>query len=145
MAGNPLTDPDWAANTTDQVVRLVDNVKSKTTKPAVMAARGLVFGLLAAFLGLFALVLLLVGTTRGLQAAIEPLTDQASRRVHQLLRDRRHPLHRRCRAVQEAQRRLEHRLIARVARSGMPDTASTFITLHRRCRATLPDAGRLLH
>ena len=72
MAGNPLTDPDWAANTTDQVVRLVDNVKSKTTKPAVMAARGLVFGLLAAFLGLFALVLLLVGTTRGLQAAIEP-------------------------------------------------------------------------
>jgi uncharacterized membrane protein YedE/YeeE len=77
MAGNPLTDPDWAANTTDQVVRLVDNVKSKTTRPAVMAARGLVFGLLAAFLGLFALVLLLVGLTRGLQAAIEPVSNQA--------------------------------------------------------------------
>ena len=77
MAGNPLTDPDWAANTTDQVVRLVDNVKAKTTKPAVMVARGLVFGLLALFLGMFAVVLLLVGLTRGLQAAIEPLTDQA--------------------------------------------------------------------
>jgi hypothetical protein len=76
MAGNPLTDPDWAANTTDTVVRLVDNVKAKTTKPAVMVARGLVFGLLAIFLGLFALVLLLVGLTRLLQAAIEPLTDQ---------------------------------------------------------------------
>jgi hypothetical protein len=77
MAGNPLTDPDWAANTTDQVVRLVDNVKSKTTKPAVMAARGVVFGLLAAFLGLFALAMLVIGMTRGLQLAIEPLTDQA--------------------------------------------------------------------
>jgi uncharacterized membrane protein YedE/YeeE len=77
MAGNPLTDPDWAANTTDQVVRLVDNVKSKTTKPAVMAARGLVFGLLAAFLGVFALVLVIIGLTRGLQAAIEPFSNQA--------------------------------------------------------------------
>ncbi len=76
MAGNPLTDPNWAEATTEQVVKLVDNVKAKTTKPAVMVARGLVFGLLAMFLGLFALVLLLVGLTRGLQAAIEPLLDQ---------------------------------------------------------------------
>jgi len=77
MAGNPLTDPNWAEATTDQVVKLVDNVKAKTTKPAVMAARGLVFGLIALFLGLFALVLLLVGLTRGLQAALEPLVEQA--------------------------------------------------------------------
>jgi hypothetical protein len=76
MAGNPLTDPDWAANTTDTVVRFVDNVKAKTTKPAVMAARGLVFGFLAVFLGVFALVLFLVGVTRGIQAIIEPFTDQ---------------------------------------------------------------------
>lgn len=71
MPGNPLTDPNWAADTTDTVVRVVDQVKSKTTKPAVMAARGLVFGILAAFLGLFALVLLLLGLTRGLQAALD--------------------------------------------------------------------------
>lgn len=77
MAGNPLTDPNWAEATTEQVVKLVDNVKAKTTKPAVMAARGLVFGLLAIFLGLFALVLLLVGLTRGLQAAIEPLANES--------------------------------------------------------------------
>ena len=76
MAGNPLTDPNWAEATTEQVVKLVDNVKAKTTKPAVMAARGLVFGLLAVFLGIFALVLLLIGLTRGLQAALEPLVDQ---------------------------------------------------------------------
>lgn len=75
MPGNPLTDPNWAADTTDTVVRVVDQVKSKTTKPAVMAARGLVFGILAAFLGLFALVLLLVGLTRGLQAAFDAGLD----------------------------------------------------------------------
>ena len=77
MAGNPLTDPNWAEATTDQVVKLVDNVKEKTTKPAVMAARGLVFGILAVFLGIFALVLLLIGLSRGLQAALEPFVDQA--------------------------------------------------------------------
>ena len=77
MPGNPLTDPNWADDTADVVIRLVDSVKSKTTRPAVLVARGLVFGLLALFLGLFALVMLLVGLTRGLQAAIEPFLDQS--------------------------------------------------------------------
>ena len=82
MAGNPLTDPNWADATTDQVVKLVDNVKAKTTKPAVMAARGLVFGLLAIFLGLFALVILLIGTTRGIQALLEWLLVTKGRSVY---------------------------------------------------------------
>ena len=77
MAGNPLTDPNWAESTTDQVVKLVDNVKAKTTRPAVLAARGLVFGLLALFLGLFALVLFLIVLTRGIQVGIlEHFMDQ---------------------------------------------------------------------
>lgn len=68
MPGNPLTDPNWADDTTDTVVRLVGTVRDKATKPLVYAARGLVFGLIAAFLGLFAVILLLIGLTRGLQA-----------------------------------------------------------------------------
>ncbi|MEM1332239.1 MAG: hypothetical protein AAGG08_02175 [Actinomycetota bacterium] len=77
MPANPLTDPNWAETTTDQVVKLVDNVKAKTTKPAVMAARGLVFGVLAVFLGLFALVLALIMLTRGIQVGIlEHVMDQ---------------------------------------------------------------------
>lgn len=77
MPGNPLTDPNWAETTTDQVVKLVDNVKAKTTKPAVMAARGLVFGLLAIFLGLFAVILLIITLTRGIQVGIlEHFMDQ---------------------------------------------------------------------
>lgn len=75
MPGNPLTDPNWAADTTDTVVRVVDSVKAKTTRPAVLAARGLVFGILAAFLGLFALVLVLIGLTRGIQNALDALVD----------------------------------------------------------------------
>lgn len=71
MPGNPLTDPNWADDTTDTVVRLVATVRDKTTRPAVLAARGLVFGVLAAFLGLFALVLVLLGLTRGLQALLD--------------------------------------------------------------------------
>ena len=68
MPGNPLTDPNWAAETTDTVVRVVGNVREKTTTPAVHAARGVVFGILAAFLGLFAFVLLLVGLQRAIEA-----------------------------------------------------------------------------
>ena len=83
MPGNPLTDPNWADDTTDQVVKLVDSVKAKTTRPAVLAARGLVFGLLAIFLGLFALVLLLIGLTRGLQVGVfDHVFDDHERSVY---------------------------------------------------------------
>ncbi len=71
MPGNPLTDPNWADDTTDTVIRLVGTVRDKATTPLVYAARGLVFGLIALFLGLFALVLLMIGLTRGLQSALD--------------------------------------------------------------------------
>ena len=75
MPGNPLTDPNWAAQTTDTVVRVVDNIKAKTTRPAVLAARGLVFGLLAVFLGLFAVVIALIMLTRGFQSILDAVVD----------------------------------------------------------------------
>ncbi|RLE24139.1 MAG: hypothetical protein DRJ50_05065 [Actinobacteria bacterium] len=71
MPANPLTDPNWASETTDTVVRLVDTVRDQTTTKVVYAARGLVFGLIAVILGLFALVIALVGMMRGLQALLE--------------------------------------------------------------------------
>jgi formate-dependent nitrite reductase membrane component NrfD len=77
MPANPLTDPNWADETTDTVVRLVGTVREKTTTPVVYAARGAVFGLLAVFLGLLAVVLLLITSTRMIQAALEPVTNQA--------------------------------------------------------------------
>lgn len=71
MAGNPLTDPNWPAELADTVVRVVGTVKEKTTKPAVRVTRGIVFGLLATFLGVVALTLFLIGLTRGIQALLD--------------------------------------------------------------------------
>ena len=70
MPANPLTDPNWATETTDKVVRVVDTVRDQTTTKVIYAARGLVFGLIAVILGFFALVIMLVGMMRGLQALL---------------------------------------------------------------------------
>jgi uncharacterized membrane protein len=56
---------------TQTIVEGIDKVRNRTTKPIVMIARGLVFGLLIAFLGVMALVLLLVGLSRGLINLLE--------------------------------------------------------------------------
>lgn len=71
MAGNPLTDPRWAADLADRIEQIVGNLREKTTVPLVRLARALVFGLLAAFLAVTALVLAVVGATRGLQALFD--------------------------------------------------------------------------
>ena len=52
MAGNPISDPEFPKKTVDFIDRVVGAIRDRTTKPLVMAARGLVFGLLAAFLGI---------------------------------------------------------------------------------------------
>ena len=71
MPSNPLSDPNWAPQLADTIERVVGQVRDKTTKPIIMVARGLVFGLLGAIVGLLALVLLLIGVLRALQAVIE--------------------------------------------------------------------------
>lgn len=70
MPGNPLTDPNWAPDLANQITAFVGNVRDKTTNNAVKAVRGVVFGLLGLFLGLVAVVLLLVIATRGLQSLL---------------------------------------------------------------------------
>ena len=74
MAANPLTDPNWATETTDRLVTFVDGVRSQTTQKVVYAARGLVFGVLAAILGTFAVVIALLALLRGVQALLELAT-----------------------------------------------------------------------
>ena len=68
MPGNPLTDPNWAPDLADQITEFIGNIRRRTTDNAVKVVRGVVFGLLAAILGIVALVLLIVCLTRGLQA-----------------------------------------------------------------------------
>ena len=60
MPGNPFTDPNWAADIADTIERVVATVRDRTTKPLVTASRAIVFGLLAAMLGVVAVTLLLI-------------------------------------------------------------------------------------
>jgi hypothetical protein len=71
MPGNPLTDPNWASDTTNKIVRVVSTVRDQTTTKAVFAARAIVFGIIAAFLGTFILVISVIGLMRGLQALLD--------------------------------------------------------------------------
>jgi hypothetical protein len=55
---------DWPAQATDTIVNLVDQVRAKTTGPAITVARGLVFGIIVGVLGVVAAVLLLIFSIR---------------------------------------------------------------------------------
>ena len=75
MVSNPLTDPEWADRTVDFIDRVVSTVRRYATQPVVSTARGLVFGLLGTFGIVGILVLLIVGITRGLQAALDSVVN----------------------------------------------------------------------
>jgi len=81
MPGNPLTDPNWAPDLADQIADFVATIRKKTTDNAIKAARALVYGLLGGILGLVALVLLIIGSTRGLKELYD-LGTTTSRAVY---------------------------------------------------------------
>lgn len=51
---------EWPSQAADKIVETIATVRDKTTKPALTAARAVVYGLLAAIVGTVAVVLLLV-------------------------------------------------------------------------------------
>jgi hypothetical protein len=53
-------DEDWTVQAADRIEGLVTSIRNKTTVPATTAVRGIVYGLLAAFAGATALVLLAI-------------------------------------------------------------------------------------
>jgi hypothetical protein len=55
---------DWPVRAADTIERVVGQVRAKTTGPAIVASRWVVYGLLAAFLGMVALVLFIVAVVR---------------------------------------------------------------------------------
>ena len=62
---------NWPAQAADTIVGAVDTVREKTTGPIQTAARGLVYGIVALVLGTMVAVLLIIGTSRLLDA-IQP-------------------------------------------------------------------------
>jgi hypothetical protein len=64
----PAPDGDWATRTADSIERVVLAVRDRTTRPILLAGRAVVFGLLAAILGIAAVVLLAILIVRLLTA-----------------------------------------------------------------------------
>jgi hypothetical protein len=75
MASNPLNDPEWATRAVDVIDRIVGSIRKYTTQPLIIVARGIVFGLLAGFGIAVALVLMLIGLSRGLQSALDAVFE----------------------------------------------------------------------
>ncbi|MEA3020855.1 MAG: hypothetical protein QOI47_2379, partial [Actinomycetota bacterium] len=63
-------EPDWAAQTADSIERVVGGIRSKTLDPLDRIVRVVVYGLLAAVLGVTALVLLTAALVRAVDVAI---------------------------------------------------------------------------
>jgi hypothetical protein len=64
MAGNPLTNPNWAPELADTVERLVGTVRDTATNRVVVVVRALVFGIV---IGVGAIIVLTLGIIVGLQ------------------------------------------------------------------------------
>jgi hypothetical protein len=64
MSSTPPAGNDWVTTVVGLIERGVGLVRDRTTRPAVKIARFLVWGLLAAILGLVALVLLVIMADR---------------------------------------------------------------------------------
>lgn len=55
-----IVPPEWPGQAADAIVDTIAKVRDRTTKPAIVAARGLVYGLMALIVGHVAAVLLLI-------------------------------------------------------------------------------------
>lgn len=66
----PSGERDWAQQGSDLVLRYVDTVRDKTTKPVLKGARVVVYGLIAGTLAFVALVALSLALFRGIDRAL---------------------------------------------------------------------------
>lgn len=57
---------DWTAQAADTVERLVTGLRDKTATPLTVVARAIVYGLLAAVMGLATAVLVIIGLLRAI-------------------------------------------------------------------------------
>ena len=64
VGGAPAPASDWTVTTADTVERVVGTIRDKTTVPLTTVARAIVYGQIAAVMGLTALVLLVILVVR---------------------------------------------------------------------------------
>lgn len=70
MAGNPLTNPNWAPELADTVERYVGLARDKATVKVVVLVRALVFGLVIGLAALASLILAIILGTKLLQRIV---------------------------------------------------------------------------
>lgn len=78
MPGNPLTDPNWAADLADTIDRYVGKVRTTVTERAVLAVRAVVFGIVIAIAAPVTFALLLILGTKLVQRVVAIGTDHDS-------------------------------------------------------------------
>jgi uncharacterized BrkB/YihY/UPF0761 family membrane protein len=78
MPGNPLTDPNWAADVTDTIDRYVGKVRTTVTDRAVYVVRALVFGIVIAIAAPLTFALLLILSTKLLERVVAIGVDHDS-------------------------------------------------------------------
>ena len=78
MPGNPLTDPNWAADVADTIDRYVGKVRTTVTERAVFAVRAVVFGIVIAITAPVTFALLLILGTKLVQRVVAMGTDHDS-------------------------------------------------------------------
>jgi uncharacterized membrane protein YedE/YeeE len=71
VPSNPFTDAEWARHTVDSIDKWVGFVRDHTTKPVISIVRGVVYGVLIGTGLITIAVLFLIGSTRGVQAALD--------------------------------------------------------------------------
>ncbi len=70
MAGNPLTDPNWAPQLADTVDRWVALVRDTATKRVVVVVRGVVFGIIVSLTAVATLTLSVILGTKFIQRLV---------------------------------------------------------------------------
>ena len=78
MPGNPLTDPNWAADLADTIDRFVSKVRTTVTDRAVLAVRAVVFGIVIAIAAPVTFALLIILGTKLVQRVVAIATDHDS-------------------------------------------------------------------
>ena len=78
MPGNPLTDPNWAADLADTIDRYVGKVRTTVTDRAVTAVRAIVFGIVILIAAPATVALMVILGTKFLQRLIAIGTDHDS-------------------------------------------------------------------
>ncbi|MGH9178852.1 MAG: hypothetical protein ACRD0N_09905 [Acidimicrobiales bacterium] len=69
-SGPAVPGDDWTAQAADTIERVVVGIRDKTAVPLTTIARALVYGLLAAVMGLSVLILVVIGAVRALNAYV---------------------------------------------------------------------------